>query len=328
VIGDTTVFAAVPYPGHPGGVAVDGDIVYTATFNPVFQALDGYDAIFAYDLATGALLTDRPNPIEVPRMMPAAVMGLAGIALDAEGRLYVADMNGRIVRVDPLTGAQEDYATFPTDSDTSFTAMPAMLTFGDDGMLYVADGSAPVIWRVPVGGGEAEVWFTDPLLPSVWGYGYAGIRIDPTGTFMYLATQYASAAAIYRFPMSHPSHDALELMHLYEPPVPSLAERSSTGGIFGAGDIAFGASGKLYAVLVGRNAVSILRPDGTEEARFPGAAEAAAQEVPYDEPIFAAFDGAGSLLVGNASFRGPNSVIFDAWVGEAALPLARPSIAG
>ena len=52
-IGDTTILAAVPYPGHPGGIAIDGNTAYVDTFNPVDRAADDYDAIFTYDLASG-----------------------------------------------------------------------------------------------------------------------------------------------------------------------------------------------------------------------------------------------------------------------------------
>ena len=87
-IGGTTILAAVPYPGHPGGIAIDGNTAYVDTFNPVDRAADDYDAIFTYDLASGTLRSDRPNPIKVPRMMSPTPMGLAAIALDAQGLLY------------------------------------------------------------------------------------------------------------------------------------------------------------------------------------------------------------------------------------------------
>src|SRR5437016_10295315 len=76
-IGQTSVLANVPYPGHPGGIAIDGRTAYVDTFNPVDRAADDYDAVFTYDLRTGALATGRPNPIKVPRMMSPTVMGLA-----------------------------------------------------------------------------------------------------------------------------------------------------------------------------------------------------------------------------------------------------------
>src|SRR5437773_6364667 len=148
-IGDTQVFATVPYPGNPGGLAVSGRTLYVDTSAANFdRPFDGSDDIFAYDLRTGQLLTEGPNPIAVIRQSPVAAMGLAGMALDAEGRLYVADMNGRLLRVDPRTGAQEVYATFPTGTYTSLTDMPAFLAFTGDGSLYVGEAAGPpIIWR-------------------------------------------------------------------------------------------------------------------------------------------------------------------------------------
>src|SRR5438552_15441236 len=260
-------------PGHPGGIVVDGHTVYVDTFNEVDRASDDYDAIFTYNLATGALRSDRPNPIKVPRMMSPAIMGLAAMALDAEGRLYVADMNGRIVRVDPKTGAQSDYATFPTNTMTSVSNMPAGLPFDDEGDLYVTDASAPLIWRVPPGGGEAKAWFADPALAGVWGVtGLNAAAIDPSGTYLYFSMQYSSATAVYRLPLNQPEISSLDLVHAYEPPPPTLDTGDpEVQGIFGTSGIAFGASGKLYVVLLGANQVSILPPDGTEALRFPTA---------------------------------------------------------
>jgi len=104
-------------PRSSRGIAIDGNTAYVDTFNPVDRAADDYDAIFTYDLASGTLRSDRPNPIKVPRMMSPTPMGLAAIALDAQGLLYVADMNGRILRLDPATGNQSDYANLSHQLD-------------------------------------------------------------------------------------------------------------------------------------------------------------------------------------------------------------------
>src|SRR4051794_2087444 len=323
-IGDTTVLAAVPYPGHPGGIVVDGDTAYVDTFNPVTRATDDYDAIFTYDIATGKLRDDRPNPIRVPRMMSPTVMGLAAMALDAHGRLYVADMNGRIVRVDPETGDQTDYAMFPTSSATSLSEMPDGIAFDKRGNLYVTDGSAPIIWRVPPGGGVAKAWLVDPLLPSAWASGLDGAAIDPSGTFLYFTEGYGSATAVYRVPLDRPEPSAVELVHLYGPPAVTVdRENSEIHGVFGVSAIAFGASARLYVTLVGPNQISVLRPDGTEEIRFPDAD----RHAPYDNPLFPAFDGHGSLLVTNLAMDdAAKSKVLSAWVDDRALPLIRPSI--
>jgi hypothetical protein len=91
--------------------------------------------------------------------------------------------------------------------------------------------------------------------------------------------------------------------------------------------LAFGNSGKLYAVLSGSNQISILRPGGTEETRFPSPEENAKQEVPYDMPQFLAFDGNGSVLVTNwAVGASDHWAVLSAFVNDTALPLAEPSL--
>src|SRR5207244_11732609 len=119
---------------------------------------------WAAQVDTGQPTGFRPNPIELAPPASVQTSGLLGMALDSQGRIYAADMNGRIVRVDPRKGAQDVYATIPTSTDTSFTDMPGFPVFGRDGNLYVGDWSAPVIWRVRPGGGQAAPWFAGPRL--------------------------------------------------------------------------------------------------------------------------------------------------------------------
>src|SRR6202165_1549539 len=104
-IGDVSVFATVPAPGHPFGVAVDKNRIYISTSAGDFFASpttggrlhsDG-ERVFAYDkqghLVRTTRLAARAN----------ADMGLFGLALDGNPTpnhsLYVADMNWRIVRL-------------------------------------------------------------------------------------------------------------------------------------------------------------------------------------------------------------------------------------
>ena len=134
-VGPIQTLAYVPYPGNPGAVAIDGDTMWVDSSSANFdRPLDGFSDVFAYDLETGQLLPRSPNPISVAKP-PVAVMGLAGIALDSVGRMYIADMNGQVLRVDPKTNASTTYATVPTSSSTSLTAMPTFDVFGPDGSL-------------------------------------------------------------------------------------------------------------------------------------------------------------------------------------------------
>ncbi|MFL5912297.1 MAG: SMP-30/gluconolactonase/LRE family protein [Gaiellaceae bacterium] len=315
------MFTTIPYPGQPGGMATIGRTLYVDTFGFAYSGAgdrvppatwhrpaDGYDDVFAYDLDTGALVGREPNPIVVPRTMPATVMGLSGIAPGADGLLYVVDMNGRVLRVDPRTGRQEVYATFPTGAGGPFTTMPLDVAFDSRGYGYVTDiGGSPIIWRVPPGGGEAEAWFVDPRIGGFWSEGDGGIRIDPAGRRLYFAVVGSSFAGtaghglVYSLPLDRPEDSQLRLVHAYESP--AEAPPLGTGPV----GLVFGASGKLYVVLPGTGQVSVLRPDGTEERRFEVAGA----------PNFAAFDGRGGLLVSSLGDESPKSwIVWDVFVHD------------
>ncbi|MGQ0433689.1 MAG: Vgb family protein [Microthrixaceae bacterium] len=317
-VGDSRVFASVPTPGQPAGIAVDcGRVLVTTLGLPPEVTTD--PKLFAFD-ASGKL----DHAVTIPRMMPASAMALFGVAADGQGRAYVVDMHGRIVRVDPVTGAQTVYAEFPA-AVGGVTTMPVDLAFDDAGAAYVTDQNLAAIWRVPAGGGVPTLWFQDPRLA---GYinGPTGIRLHPTDGHLYFTVAIsaygptAGAGLVYRVPATDdPSAGQLEEVFRY--PV-----RSSPFGL------AFGASGKLYVALYGPHQLSILRP-GTgvtrvEELRFPSTEDNAARPVPFDRPVSVAFDGQGSLLVTNsASASAPNPkrmVVFDVFVDDTAGTMQRP----
>src|SRR3954470_1574638 len=175
---DVHVFAHVPYPGNPGGLAVDGRTLWVDTSAANFdRPFDGSSTVYGFSLDTGRLL----SAAKIPKP-PVAAMGLAGIALDAAGHEYIADMNGRVARFDPRDGSSTTYATIPTSTSTSVADMPTFDAFGLDGSLYVGDaGGAPVIWRVPPGGGEAQPWFADPRFGGGYGASVVGLAVYPSG---------------------------------------------------------------------------------------------------------------------------------------------------
>jgi sugar lactone lactonase YvrE len=350
-IGDVTVFASAPAPGHPFGIAVEGDRVYVSTSAGDFfadPANGGHmnsegERIFTYDedgnlVGTTSIAT-----------MPNATMGLFGIALDGNPKprhkLYVADMNGRILRVDlgQHPAAPEVFSQVPVDSGLSGDWMKSMwndLTFDTAGNLYVPDDK-PRIWRVAPDG-TASIWFTDPRLTGCFGFagGPLGGRIDPTGQWLYFSITVSAAVpppdpaqppcvsasgsvpgadpvdalegAIYRVRLiDHPTASDLELVHRF-PLVANQAPPQPTG-------IAFARSGNLYVSLLGPNQVAVLDPAGNEIGRI--------SDPRFNSPWGLAFVGK-SLLVTNADLEpGDNP---DAWkifkvsVGETGLPLIQP----
>ncbi|MGH9002327.1 MAG: SMP-30/gluconolactonase/LRE family protein [Acidimicrobiia bacterium] len=319
------MFARVPAPGGAGGFLVDGDTVWTTTLAFMQPEVDQWP-VWAYDRRTG--LEQVEKTFNIPRPGPA-MMALRGMARDAQGRVYIVDMNGRVLRATwPSTGEQpvvEVYATIPSHGDgTAYlpwagVSMPVDITFDAAGNAYIADINFPVIWRVPPGGGTAQLWFVDPVLQGA-GFGTAAARLAPNGRDLYFSMCLSSSphhpleGVIYRIPVDAPTPS--EMTEVFRVP------ESCPAGL------AFGASGKLYASLFLANQVLVLGPDGTEERRFPSKEANARQEIPYDQPGLLALDGDGWLLVGNEALTGPpeHSAILKAFVDDTAAPLAEPSL--
>ena len=222
-IGDTTVFATVPYPGHPFGVAVDHSRIYVSTSRGDFFASpptggqlnsDG-ERVFAYDKA-GHLV----NTTYIATM-PNADMGLFGLALDGnptpDHNLYVADMNGRILRLalGHDAPAPELFSQVPPPLNGLgwHASMWNDLVFDKAGNLFMTDDK-PRLWKVTPDG-QASIWFTDPRIAGLFGFagGPLGGRIDPTGKYLYFTITISAAfpleAVVYRLPLvDHPQRAA------------------------------------------------------------------------------------------------------------------------
>jgi sugar lactone lactonase YvrE len=252
-------------------------------------------------------------------------MGLFGLALDGNPKprhqLYVADMNGRILRLDlgQHPAAPEVFSQVPVDSGLSGDWMKAMwndLVFDEAGNLYVPDDK-PRIWRVTPDG-TPSIWFTDPRLTGYFGFagGPLGGRIDPTGQWLYfsitVSAEFPLEAAIYRVRLvDHPAASDLELVHRF-PLVEGQAPPQATG-------LAFAKSGDLYVSLLGPNQIAVLDPAGNEIRRISSPL--------FHSPWGLAFSGK-SLLVTNGDLEPADNPdawkIFKVYVGETGLPLNQP----
>ena len=326
-IGDVSVFASVPAPGHPFGIAVDGDRVYVSTsagdFFAGHQNSDD-ERVYTYDddgTMIGTTVIDTAENSD---------MGLFGLALDGNTgknhKLYVADMNGRILRVDlgKHPAAPTVFSQVPDATGLSGAWMKAMwndLVFDKVGNLYVPDDK-PRIWRVSPDG-RASIWFTDPRLTGFFGFagGPLGGRIDPTGTWLYfsitVSLDHPLASLIYRVRLvDHPTASDLELVHEFRFDPTAAAPPQATG-------IAFAKSGNLYVSLIGTNQIAVLDPAGNEIRRISSPL--------FHSPWGLAFKG-NSLLVTNGDLEPADNPdawkIFKVYVGETGLPLNRPRTTG
>jgi sugar lactone lactonase YvrE len=326
-IGDTTVFASVPAPGHPFGVAVDKNRVYISTSAGDFFAdpatgghlnSDG-ERVFAYD-KKGNLVTTTSIAT-----MPNSNMGLFGLALDGNPtpnhQLYIADMNGRILRLslDQKNATPVLFAQAPLAGGWMVT-MWNDLVFDRAGNLFMTDDK-PRIWRVTPDG-KASIWFQDPRITGFFGFagGPLGGRIDPSGKFLYFTITISAAfpgeAVVYRIPLvEHPSASDLQVVHRF-PVVPGQQLPQAAG-------LAFARSGNIYVGLIGTNQIAVLDPAGHEIRRISSAL--------FDSPWGLAFMG-DSLLVTNADIQPVESPdrwkVLKVFVGEDGLPLNRPRTSG
>ncbi len=319
-LGDSAVFATVPaVPGFPEGIAVRGNRVYVT--GPANFGIFTPSTVTAYDLRTGALVEIFPITLQHPQ----AMKGLSAGNFGPDGKLYVPEpFMGAVIRMglDP-DNTQEVYAgPFPAPGGPGSSLLNE-LVFDDAGYLYVTDSFQGTIFRVPPGGGAPEVWLADsrllgdPNLP----FGVNGIRFDRNDKKLYVSVTFENGTlegVIYRLPL------------VDSPTAGDLEEFSRYAPFSGPDGIAFGKSGKLYVALAGTSQISVLLPDGTEEARYSGPAAnpgGSPDPLPWANPANIAFnDKEGTLLVTNhASLVNPPDpslfAVFDVFVDDKGQPV-------
>jgi sugar lactone lactonase YvrE len=323
-------------PGHPDPIAVNQSTgrVYVGSFTTALTVLADRPApslepsrVTEYDLSGNRL---RDWAINGQRTQEGH--GLTGIALDATGRLYVADVNpARVVRLDPSTGAQSVYGTIPDFNESAQSRfgnrkpLPNGAAFGPDGSLYVTDTTQGVIWRIPAGGGTAQKWFSDPRLVSF--IGPNGIRLmadQKTLLFVVSNSQPPGApeglqGKIYKLPITTTG-------------APGALSTFWTGGTNeGPDSLAIAQSGNVYVAEAGdgaRTGFVVLSPAGRELARRQAPVHRLSPDIAYDTVADVAFVGTRVLFTNSANFTGnvANMAIFEYDVGDTGLPVLRPSI--
>ena len=330
---DIQLFAKIGQPGQPEPVAVGPDgRVYVGTNQLGHGDASAPSQVLAFS-PSGELLERyelEGQPLDQDH-------GIQGLAFDRDGLLYVLDRSAdpRVVVLDPASGKQERYASFrdvppcsgAPDGNCSATVLdsasgPDYPVFAPNGDLYVTDIDQALIWRVPAGGGEAQVWLTDPRLESV--YGPNGIQFMADGRTLLFANTASNPMA------GNPLTGRLYEVDVQPGGAPGpLTEVWESLPIDAPDGIAIAESGNVYVALAGANQVLLLSPQFAEIARAPADPVAnQALPVPLDGPASLAFLGDRLLVSNHSPIRGdPASwAILDVFAGEPGLPLHYPQI--
>lgn len=298
----TDLFAKFPTPpGYPEGIVVkDNNTIYVGSNGPLSgDGIDMPSRVYEFD-KHGNIKKEFVIKGQEPKKQ-----GILGMAMDGKGMLYIVDhYPQRVIRLNPKTGEQSTYATFrdvapcvkgkpvgncSAESDIDRPSFPDDPVFGPDGSLYVTDLYQALIWRIPPGGGKAEVFFTHPDLHSTLGPN--GIRFADKNTLIFAQSTYGtlesdalftSPGRIYTLKIK-PNGKAGKLSVFWQGDVGEIPD-----------GLTVGESGKIYVAL-GKSAhdqgsLLVLSPDGKELERTsnqPVGNEK--RDIPYNTPASAAF---------------------------------------
>jgi sugar lactone lactonase YvrE len=335
---DTRVLALIPRPGFPAlSLVVPDGTIYVGTYeNP---SGDSYPSRVLEYSSEGTL--ERSWTIQGQDLSQAH--GVQVAARDAHGRLILLDHNPpRALTLDPRTGEQKLYATFYdvppcatasagavcSQTVTDNTSQPDYAAWAPDGALYVTDYVQGLIWRVPPGGGRAQVWLTDARLDGGM-FGTSGIVLEPNLRSL-LVTQASSQGP----GTGNPTTGRLYRLPILPNGAPGALEQLWESGPAEAPDgFAVARSGNIYIALVGPGANQIVEvsSQGAELTRFPTSHNGAdGSPVPFDEPSSVQFDGT-RLIVTNLSYiagDATHQALLDVESGELGQPIFVPAPTG
>jgi sugar lactone lactonase YvrE len=236
----------------------------------------------------------------------AGTTNLLGMLYEPGQGLYVADAadltsHGRLLRVDPATGAVTTLAT-------GFGA-PNAIAQDRHRELYVSDSFAGTITRLAPDGSGRTVWSSDPLLKPApeFPFGANGLAFDRNQQFLYVAN--TSTRRILRIPV---------LADGSAGPAQIFADGDgSPDALVRADGIMFDVQGNLYVCANVSGEIQVLAPDGSIIKRITGSGDTA-----MDFPASLVFRGR-ELFISNLSLGdgGIHSKISVLTVPSSGLPL-------
>ena len=302
---DTEVFALVPPPGFPARAYVaPSHRVYEGTYtNPSGDSVPS--RVLEYDRG-GMLLRSWT----IAGQDLAADHGVQVATSDARRRLVLLDKApARVLTLNPRTGRQRTYATFPAEVTPNYAA------WGRRGELYVTDYTHAVIWRVRRGGGVAKPWLEDPRLDGAE-FGTTGIMLSKDRRHLIVAQQSSAGGGD-----GNPTTGKLYEIEIGPDRKPGAIRTVWESEPFDGPDgFWIDRAGRIYITLLVANQIAIIDPGGVELERFPDSAGSGenGSPVPFDNPSSAMFLGR-RLIVANQSFIAGDparQAILDVWIGE------------
>jgi hypothetical protein len=342
--GSVNVIAHVLSPGFPALAKVVGNDIYEGTYtNPNGDALPSKVLEFN---SSGTLLhswTVAGQDLSQPH-------GVQVAATDALGRLILLDRtSGRIIQLNPRTGAQDIYARVPdlaicSAAKAGQPCSPAMIdeppmpdyaAWGPDGSLYVTDYQQAVIWRIPPHGGSASIWLADRRLDGTWdlnaispSFGTAGIVLEPSH-HAFLFDQASNVGLGGADPGTGKLYSAAIEPNGRPGPLHQLWESRDADLPDG---FALAASGDIYMALVGlANQVVELSPTGKELTRFGDYLSGSnGSSIPFDSPSGGTFLGTEFVLANQSALAGDaaNQAVLGLQTGERGASIFVPANAG
>ncbi|GAC1445421.1 MAG: hypothetical protein NVS3B26_24350 [Mycobacteriales bacterium] len=315
--GTLAIFAPVGRPGHADtSLLLPGGDVLVST-NRGAHGATGPSKLFRYD-QRGRL----KRTYTITGQDLGGDHGTMSMALDARGRVYVADYAPpRILRIDMTSGRQTTYATVPDLKGAADNGVgdskpwPDGVAFLPDGRLLVTDLAQGTVFVVPRGGGAARAWLQDPVLRSTFGPNQ--LVLTPQGDALLDVTAStvpatAGRGTLYRFAIVAGKPGPLSLVYATRPGE-------------GPDGFALGRSGRLYVPTLVTDRVAVVGPGGTEVASYGGAGSL------LDSPSSVTLLDSGDALVTNLTYftnDASHDLVLRLRLNDLPVPAVRPDVPG
>jgi sugar lactone lactonase YvrE len=249
--------AALALPVAVAGAAIQTDLV--VDYNPAAGelpegvAVDKRGDVFVSVTPLGQIRKYEPDGSEIMRVQlvpPGSGIGLAGLAVDAPGNLYVA-----AITFNPAT-----QGVYKVARDGSFTRLPGTgaiafpngVTLDKLGNIYVTDTARGAVWRIPADGGAAQVWFESSLIQGTGAFQF-GFPLGANGIAYRhneIVVGNTEGARLVRIAIA-PDGTAGSASVLAESPV-----------LLGVDGIAFDVHGNVWAAVIAQSTIVRVSPSG------------------------------------------------------------------